>query len=185
MEQRLQLTAYADANTSGCTRFLLIITSHLYHSLASDRYICTLTPVLTVLGGVFQWLLDKKNNQTQSWLPAFWKKRSKTHEIKRTFFNWMKQDKTCKFFEEVLFFKLRTAEKQKKKKTNNSAYLVSVRFGRLAWVSLMPFSFHQPPVSNWHKTSWMNCLFFCFYIVRSLKKRTSWKICTFCPVSSD
>ena len=30
--------------------------------------------------------------------------------------------------------------------------------------------------------SWINCLFFCFYVVRSLKKRTSLKICTFCQI---
>ena len=27
----------------------------------------------------------------------------------------------------------------------------------------------------------LNCLFFCYYVVRSLKKRTSLKICRFCP----
>ena len=47
-----------------------------------------------------------------------------------------------------------------------------------------PFSFLQPPTSNWHKTSWINCLFSSFYVARSLKKRTSLKICMFCPVSS-
>ena len=31
--------------------------------------------------------------------------------------------------------------------------------------------------------SWINCLFFCSYVVRSLKKRISSKMCTFCPVS--
>ena len=78
--------------------------------------------------------------------------------------------------------------------------LVSVGCGRLAegkghetlfWVSrllsLVPFSFRRPPTSNWHKISWMNCLLFfsfCFYVVRSLKKRTSSKIGTFCSVSS-
>ena len=89
------------------------------------------------------------------------------------------------------------------KQTINSFYLVSVRCGRLAegkghktdsaeenghetdWVSLTPFSFHQPPTSTWHKTSWINGLFFCFHVVPSLKKRTSSKICTFCPVPSN
>ena len=32
-------------------------------------------------------------------------------------------------FEEILFFKLRATEKQKKKKTNNSIYLVPVNVG--------------------------------------------------------
>ena len=53
------------------------------------------------------------------------------------------------------------------------------------WVSFVPFSFHQPPTSNWHKRSWINCLFFCFLVVRTLKKRTSSKICTFCLVLSN
>ena len=34
----------------------------------------------------------------------------------------------------------------------------------------MPLSFRQPPTPNWHKTSWINCLFLCFYVVRSLKE---------------
>ena len=51
-------------------------------------------------------------------------------------------------------------------------------------VSPVLFSFRQPPTSNWHKISWINCLFFCFYVVRSLKERTSPVVCTFCPVSS-
>ena len=28
-------------------------------------------------------------------------------------------------------------------------------------VSLVPFSFRQPPTSKWHKISWIICLFFC------------------------
>ena len=39
----------------------------------------------------------KKKNLKQSWLPAFWKKIQNTQEIKRALFNWMEQDKTCKF----------------------------------------------------------------------------------------
>ena len=53
-----------------------------------------------------------------------------------------------------------------------------------AGVSLVPFSFRQPPTSSWHKISWTNCLFFCFVVVRSLRKRTSSNICMFFPVSS-
>ena len=30
--------------------------------------------------------------------------------------------------------------------------------------------FRQPPTFNWHKISWINCLFFCLYVVCSLKK---------------
>ena len=37
-------------------------------------------------------------NLKQRWLPAFWKKKiPNTQEIKRTLFNWTKQDETCKF----------------------------------------------------------------------------------------
>ena len=57
-----------------------------------------------------------------------------------------------KIFEEVLFFKLRTKEIQKKKKKGriNSTYLVSFGIGeasRRKWaqVSLVPFPFRQPP----------------------------------------
>ena len=43
----------------------------------------------------------------------------------------------------------------------------------------MPSSFRQPPTSNWHKICWIDCLFFCFYVVSSLKKRTTWKCARF------
>ena len=45
-------------------------------------------------------------------------------------------------------------------------------------VSLVPFSFCQPP-SIWHK---LGELIICFYVVHSLRKRTSSKIWTFCPI---
>ena len=70
-------------------------------------------------------------------------------------------------------------------KTNNYFSLSCVHWMWEAGVSLVPFSFRQPPTSSWHKISWTNCLFFFFYIVCSLKKRTSSKICTFCLVSSN
>ena len=40
---------------------------------------------------------DFKQNQKQSWLPAFWKRIQNTKEIKRTLFNKTEQDKTCTF----------------------------------------------------------------------------------------
>ena len=46
-------------------------------------------------------------------------------------FNWTKQEKTCTF----------------SRKSSFSSYVVS----------LVPFSFHQPPTSNWHKMCWTNC----------------------------
>ena len=56
----------------------------------------------------------------------------------------------------------------------------------LSRVSLIPFSFRQPPTFNWHKISWIHCLFFCFVVVvRCLKKGISSKICAFCPVPSN
>ena len=50
---------------------------------------------------------------------------------------------------------------------------------------IQSYSFRQPPTYNWYKKSWINCLFFCFYVVRSLKKKTFSKSCTFCPISSN
>ena len=95
-------------------------------------------------------------------------------------------------FEEVLFLKLRTTEKQ----TINATYFVSDASRREKVCLLVltktitshgnhgPFPSASLRASNWHKINWIDCLFFCFYLVRSLKKRTSSKICTFCPVSS-
>ena len=51
-------------------------------------------------------------------------------------------------------------------------------------VSLVPFSYRQPPISL-TQAEWINCFFVCFIVVRSLKKRTSSKICMFCPVLSN
>ena len=42
------------------------------------------------------------------------------------------------------------------------------------------------PTSNWHKISWTVCFSVVFVVVvRSLKRRTSSKMCTFCPVLSN
>ena len=63
----------------------------------------------------------KKNNNKQlkqSWLPTFWKKRrsKNTSEIKRTLFNWTKQDKTCTFSRKSSFS---SYVQHKNRKTNN------------------------------------------------------------------
>ena len=93
-----------------------------------------------------------------------------TQETKRALFNWQKQDKTCRFSRKSSFS---SYVQHKNRKNKQLIHLACVSF------------FHQPPTSNWHKISWINCLFFCFHVVRSLKKRTSSKICMFCPVSSN
>ena len=48
---------------------------------------------------------------------------------------------------------------------------------------LCPFPPASLLASNGHKISWFYV--FCCIVVRSLKKRLTSKICTFCPVSSD
>ena len=48
-----------------------------------------------------------------------------------------------------------------------------------------PFSFRQPPSIKLTQAKWSNCSFFCFYVVRSFKKRTFSKISMFCPVLSN
>ena len=48
-----------------------------------------------------------KKNLKQGWLPAFWEKIQNTQEVKRRLFNWMKQDRICKFSRKS-FFKLHT-----------------------------------------------------------------------------
>ena len=128
----------------------------------------------TVLTSRMHCIVEKKNLK-QSLLPAFWKKIWNAQVIKRTLFNWTKQDKMCKFLRKSSFS---NHALHKNRKRNNSTYLMSVG----CWVSLVPFSSRQPPTSNWHKISWIDCLFFCFYVVHSLKKRTSSKMCMFCPV---
>ena len=105
-------------------------------------------------------LMCKQINLKQSWLPAFWKKkkeRSKTHErLKERFLIGRNRTKRANF-RGILFFKLCTTQKQKKKQwiqqTINSR------------VSFVPSSFRQPPTSNWHKINWILCFsVFMFYI---------------------
>ena len=98
-----------------------------------------------------------KKNLKQSWLPAFWKKERA--EI--------------------------SAPAAGDGPSQNQRYNLRHALFFITSASLVLFSFRQPPTSNWHKISWINCLFFSFYVVCSLKKRTSSKICTFCPVSSN
>ena len=84
-------------------------------------------------------LLVKKKKQKiwKSWLPAFWKKIQNTREIKRTLFNWTKQDKTCKFSRKSSFS---SSIQHKNRKTNNSTYFVSDVGG---WQKEKAFSFCQ------------------------------------------
>ena len=51
-------------------------------------------------------------------------KSQNTQEIKRTLFNWTKQEKTCKFLRKSSFS---SYVQYKNRKTNNSTYLVSVK----------------------------------------------------------
>ena len=88
--------------------------------------------------------------------------------------------------------------------TYHSYVLTSFRSGRqmaLCWLeecttiwvltqrsnecNLLANLFHPPASQHLTQAKWINCLFFCFYVaVRSLKKKTSSKMCTFCPVLS-
>ena len=43
----------------------------------------------------------------------------------------------------------------------------------------MPFSFRQPPRSNWHKISWINCLFFFFMLYVAWKRGPPLKFARF------
>ena len=52
-----------------------------------------------------------------------------TQEIKRTLFNWTKQDKTCKFLRKSSFS---SYVQHKNRKRNSSTYFVSAECGRLA-----------------------------------------------------
>ena len=58
------------------------------------------------------------------------KKNRNTQEVKRTLFNWTKQDKTCKFSRKSSFSSYVQHKNRQKKKS--SIYLVSVGCGRLA-----------------------------------------------------
>ena len=118
--------------------------------------------------------------------------------------NWMKRDKTCTFSRKSSVSSYEQPKNRKKKQQQlNQLILCQLDVGgwrkekgtRLsqsfscsfpsARASLMLFSFHQPPTFNWHKIGWINCFFFCFYVVCGFKKRTSPIIYTFCPVSSS
>ena len=79
-------------------------------------------------------------------MPAFWKKIQNTQGIKRTLFDWMKQDKMCTFLRKSSFS---SYVQHKNRKTNNSTYLVSVRCSEAGGTY------------NWHKISWIICLFLC------------------------
>ena len=85
----------------------------------------------------------KKKNLKQSWLPAFWKKIQNTQKIKKTLFNKTKQDKTCKIFEVIFFFKLCTIQQ----KTVKPTFLCPLDARKLN---------HE---ASWHltKISWFSC----------------------------
>ena len=87
-------------------------------------------------------LIAKK--MTQSWLPAFWQKKSKIHKrLKERFLIGRNRTKRAYFRESLLYqvtYNLKT-----EKQTIHSA---CVRCGRLA-EGKGSFSFHQPPASKW------------------------------------
>ena len=129
----------------------------------------------------------------------FEKKNQNTQEIKRTLFSWTKQDKTCKFSRKSSFSSYVQQKNRQVTHTFSCNIYSSISFHfflhlfffwrRLSMalynlrhacffitlVHLVPFSFWQPPTSNWHKVSWISLffVFFCSSVVRSLKKRTS------------
>ena len=95
-------------------------------------------------------------------------KRSKAHKRWKEHFL-IRQNRTRRvYFWGSSLFQATCNNKTEEKKHKNSAYQL---------VSLVPFSFHQLPTSNWYKISWVNRLFFCcccfFVVVLSLRKRTS------------
>ena len=105
-----------------------------------------------------------KKNLKQSWLPAFWKKRTQnTHEIKRTLFDWTKRDKTWKFSRKS-FFSSYVQQRNRRGKKHNKFSLSCVRWMREAGRRKRARDSR---------------------VVHSLKKKTSSKICTFCPVSCN
>ena len=86
--------------------------------------------------------------------------------------NLTKQDKLCKFLRKSSFFHAIYNRKTEKQTIH------------LAYVSLMPFSFPQNPSIKLTYTKWTDCFFSVFVLYEAWKKRTSLKICTFCPVLS-
>ena len=55
-------------------------------------------------------------------------------------------------------------------------------------VGLVPFSFCQPPTSNWHKISWNNCLFSVFMLYVAWKRglpRKFTRFVLFCPINKS
>ena len=93
-----------------------------------------------------------------------------------------KQDNTCKFSRRSSFSS--TYKKQQKSPPINSTYLVSVGCGRLVEgkgmrLSLVPFFFRQPPMSNWHKISWINWSFIVFLLYVAWKRGLPQKIAHF------
>ena len=67
----------------------------------------------------------RKKNLKEEFTSSVLEKRSQTHKrrLKRTLFNWTKQDKTCTFSRKSSFSKLHTIEKQKNKLSIHLAYV--------------------------------------------------------------
>ena len=113
------------------------------------------------------------------------KKDPKKHKRwKECFWIWRNRTECAHFWGSPLFQATHNTETEKQ--LINSTYLVSVRCGRLeegkgVRVNSVPFSFRQPPTSKLTQDK-LNCLFSFFYVVHSLKRRTSSKMCIFCPV---
>ena len=102
------------------------VTEWLHSEYASSSHWGLKCCIITLVS-LFQWEKSLK----QSWPPAFWKKIQNTQEIKRTRFNWMKQDSMCNFF---FFFKssfssYKQTNKKHTEKTNNEFSL-----SRVSWM---------------------------------------------------
>ena len=71
---------------------------------------------------------SKKKNQKQSWLPAFWGKKSRTHKrLKERFLIGWNRTKRANFWGSPLFQATYNITTERKTTTINSTYLVSVR----------------------------------------------------------
>ena len=101
-----------------------------------------------------------------------------TQEIKRMLFNWMKQDKTCKFSRKSSFS---SYVQHKKQKNRQLIQLILCQLDVGGWRKESCALFLcQPPTSYWHKVSWINCLWFCFFMLYIAWKRgLSWKFAHF------
>ena len=125
----------------------------------------------------------KKKKSESELLPAFWKKIQNTQQIKSTLLNCAKQDKTCTFLRKSSFssyvqhrnkqFNLSCVRGWLKEKGMRLADMIKKK----SVSCLFPSTSLQ--ASNWHKISWISCLFFCFMFYIALKRELPWKFACF------